>query len=126
VIKIGDSAINVLKGWKAQQNKMKMALRNSYEDLNLIFATQTGKPIYPRSLTTEFNKAIKIANVPKIRFHDTRHTHATICLEAGMTLKEVQERLGHSSIKTTGDVYAHVTESMKEKSVDLLEKFISK
>ena len=57
---------------------------------------------------------------------DTRHTHATICLEAGMTLKEVQERLGHSSIKTTGDVYAHVTESMKEKSVDLLEKFISK
>ncbi|MED3839243.1 integrase [Niallia circulans] len=43
-----------------------------------------------------------------------------------MTLKEVQERLGHSSIKTTGDVYAHVTELMKEKTVDLLEKFISK
>nr|WP_233269724.1 hypothetical protein [Heyndrickxia camelliae] len=43
-----------------------------------------------------------------------------------MTLKEVQVRLGHSSIKTTGDVYAHVTENMKEKSAELFEKFISK
>ncbi|PKR82438.1 hypothetical protein CWO92_24345 [Heyndrickxia camelliae] len=91
-----------------------------------MFTTETGKPILPRTLTTMFNQAIKTANVPKIRFHDLRHTHATMCLEAGMTLKEVQVRLGHSSIKTTGDVYAHVTENMKEKSAELFEKFISK
>lgn len=124
-IKIGDSLIKELKEWKAHQNKIKMAYRNVFEDIDLIFSTHTGKPIFPRSLTSEFNRAIKNANVTKIRFHDLRHTHATMCLEAGMSLKEVQDRLGHSSIKTTGDVYAHVTESMKEKSVELFEKYIS-
>ncbi|MDQ0176046.1 tyrosine-type recombinase/integrase [Bacillus chungangensis] len=126
VIKIGDSLIRDFKRWKTNQNEIKMVLRKSYEDHDLIFSTQTGKPIFPRSLTHDFNKAIKVAGVPKIRFHDLRHTHATICLEAGMSLKEVQDRLGHSSIKTTGDVYAHVTDAMKEKTVDLFEKYISK
>lgn len=115
IIKIGDSLIRDFKRWKTNQNEIKMVLRKSYEDHDLIFSTQTGKPIFPRSLTHDFNKAIKVADVPKIRFHDLRHTHATICLEAGMTLKEVQDRLGHSSIKTTGDVYAHVTNTMRKK-----------
>lgn len=125
-IKIGKNFLKEMKEWKSYQNKMKMALRTTYKDEDYIFSTQTGKPIYPRSMTTDFNKMIKEANVPKIRFHDLRHTHATICLEAGMSIKEVQERLGHSSIKTTGDVYAHVTKNMKEKSVELFENYLSK
>lgn len=124
-IKIGESLLKELKLWKAHQNQLKMALKKSYVDEVFIFTTQTGKPIYPRSLTFEFNKAIEESNVSKIRFHDLRHTHATLCLEAGMSLKEVQDRLGHSSIKTTGAVYAHVTENMKEKSVELFEKYVS-
>jgi len=125
-IKIGESLVKELKEWKAHQNKMKMALRKSYNDEGLIFTTQTGKPIYPRGMLAEFNKATREAEVPQIRFHDLRHTHATICLESGMSLKEVQERLGHSSIKTTGDVYAHVTKNMKEKSIKKLEAYINK
>ncbi len=124
-IKIGDEFLKELKEWKKYQKKFEMAFRIIYKDEGLIFTTQTGKPLFPRSLTFEFNKATKIAGCPEIRFHDLRHTHATICLEAGMSLKEVQERLGHSSIKTTGDVYAHVTENMKKKSVDLFESYIS-
>ncbi|WP_433956945.1 tyrosine-type recombinase/integrase [Cytobacillus horneckiae] len=125
-IKLGGSLIKELDRWKVYQNKFKMAFRNQFEENDLIFTTNTGKPIFPRSLTSDFNKGIKNANVTKIRFHDLRHTHATMCLEAGMSIKDVQVRLGHTSIKTTGDVYAHVTESMKEKSVDLFEKYISK
>lgn len=125
-IKIGESLVKELKEWKAHQNKLKMALRKSYNDEGLIFTTQTGKPIYPRGMLAEFNKATREAEVPQIRFHDLRHTHATMCLEAGMSLKEVQERLGHSSIKTTGDVYAHVTKNMKEKSIKKLEAYINK
>lgn len=127
VIKIGESLIKDLKEWKAQQSKIKMAFRTSFNDeLNLVFTTKVGKPIFPRSLTADFNKLIKLANVTKIRFHDLRHTHATICLESGMSLKELQVRLGHSSIKTTGDVYAHVTEKMAEQSAELFEKYITK
>lgn len=125
-IVIGESLIKDLSQWKAQQNKIKMLFRKTFAEENLVFTTETGKPLFPRYLTFQFNKAIKAAGVPKIRFHDLRHTHATLCLEAGMSLKEVQDRLGHSSIRTTGDVYAHVTKNMKEKSADLFEKYISK
>ncbi|WP_413774830.1 site-specific integrase [Cytobacillus firmus] len=71
-----------------------------------------------------FNRIIKEAGVPKIRIHDIRHTHATLMLEAGASLKEVQERLGHSSIKITGDIYAHVTPRMQEKSVQKFSEFM--
>lgn len=125
-ITIGDSLISDLKKWKARQNEIKLVLGKVFIDNDLVFTTKTGKPIFPRDLTFQFNEAIKTAEVPKIRFHDLRHTHATLCLEAGMSLKEVQDRLGHSSIKTTGDVYAHVTEKMRKQSSDLFEKHISK
>jgi integrase len=101
-IKIGESLQLDLKRWKAHQNEMKMVHRKIFVDHNLVFTTETGKPIFPRSLTTQFNNVIKSAGVPKIRFHDLRHTHATLCLEAGMSLKEVQDRLGHGNIQTTG------------------------
>ncbi|MFS0647238.1 tyrosine-type recombinase/integrase [Siminovitchia sp. 179-K 8D1 HS] len=91
-----------------------MTLGKVFKDKELVFTTKTGKPIFPRHLTIQFNEAIQTAEVPKIRFHDVRHTHATLCLEAGMSLKEVQDRLVHSSIKTTGDVYATVTKNERE------------
>lgn len=68
----------------------------------------------------------KAAGVKKIRFHDLRHTHATLLLEAGAGLKEVQDRLGHASIKTTGDVYAHVTKEIQEKIAHIFSDFMRK
>jgi site-specific recombinase XerD len=62
----------------------------------------------------------KKAGVPNIRIHDLRHTHAVMCLEAGMTLKETQERLGDKDIMTT-DIYSHVTQEMKSKSIEKLQ-----
>lgn len=123
-IKLGESLIGDLNNWKSKQNELKMLLRDSYKDHDLIFTTRTGKPIFPRDVTYRFSKYIEIAGVPIIRFHDLRHTHATLCLESGMTLKDVQDRLGHGSIKTTGDVYAHVTDKMRNKSTDLFENHI--
>lgn len=80
----------------------------------------------PRDLGHKFYNIIQLVNVPKIRFHGLQHTHATLSLESVMSLKEVQERLGHGSIKTTGDVYAHATNDMRKKLSDLFEKYISK
>jgi integrase len=64
--------------------------------------------------------------VTKIRFHDLRHTHATLLLEAGVSLKEVQVRLGHSTIKTTGDIYAHVTDQMKQLTAQKFNEYMQK
>ena len=68
----------------------------------------------PRSLSHEFAKvAGRVHDVPRVRFHDLRHSHATQLLCAGVHPKVAQERLGHSTITTTLDLYSHVTEPMQ-------------
>ena len=60
----------------------------------------------------------------KIHVHDFRHTHASLLFEVGATLKEVQSRLGHSDIKTTMDIYTHITQSTREKLAEKFQKHI--
>ena len=67
----------------------------------------------PGSLTHEFTYLIGRAGVPRVRFHDLRHSHATQLLSAGVHPKIVQERLGHSTIAVTMDIYSHVSETMQ-------------
>ena len=76
----------------------------------------------PRSLTHEFAKVSgKVDGVPRVRFHDLRHSHATQLLVAGVHPKVAQERLGHSSISITLDLYSHVTETMQEDAAARLD-----
>ena len=76
----------------------------------------------PRSLTHEFAKvAGRVKDVPRVRFHDLRHSHATQLLSAGVHPKIAQERLGHSTITTTLDLYSHVTETMQEDAAAKLD-----
>lgn len=67
---------------------------------------------------------IKIANVPKIRFHDLRHTNATLLLSQGVNIKVISERLGHSNIKVTLDTYSHVLSTMQEEVVRKLDEIL--
>jgi integrase len=75
-----------------------------------------------RSLTHEFAKvAGRVKDVPRMRFHDLRHSHATQLLAAGVHPKVTQERLGHSTITTTLDLYSHVTETMQTEAAAKLD-----
>lgn len=62
----------------------------------------------------------------RFNFHSLRHTHATLLMEAGANIKDIQKRLGHSKIATTIDTYSHVTENIKNNTVDIFEKMMSK
>jgi len=76
----------------------------------LASARENGELMLPTSLTHEFAKdSGRVKDVPRIRFHDLRHSHATQLLLAGVHPKIAQERLGHASITTTLDLYSHVT-----------------
>ena len=78
-------------------------------------AQEDGRPLQPNSLTHEFVRILaRAANLPRIRFHDLRHTHATHLLSNGVHPKVAQERLGHSSIGITLDLYSHVLPGMQE------------
>ncbi|MCR8963936.1 site-specific integrase [Brevibacillus halotolerans] len=114
LVSIPDYVVAELKRHKEWQEQLKKKLGNSYEDHDLVVANEIGRPIHPRSLTGHFNRTIIKANVPKIRFHDQRHTHATILLKLGEHIKIVSERLGHSNSAMTMNVYSHVTKDMQE------------
>jgi integrase len=93
----------------------------------LVFHTSTGRPISARNLIRGFQTVLGKANLPHIRFHDLRHTSATLLLIAGVHPKVVQERLGHSRIDMTLDTYSHVVPSLQEDAADKMNKlFVAK
>ena len=98
-----------------------MAAGPAYVDHDLVFATESGSVIHPNALSLRFRKLIERAGVPTIRFHDLRHTNATIDLRNGHTPEVVQERLGHASISETLDRYSHLTPNMQREAAYRLD-----
>lgn len=113
-IKVPDLAIQTLKAHKLKQKEIKLAASSAYKDHDLVVANWTGSMIDPADINADFKIACKFADVPKIRFHDLRHTHATLLLQLGENPKVVSERLGHADISITLNTYSHVLPNMQE------------
>jgi integrase len=71
-----------------------------------------------------FEEAVTASDLPRIRFHDLRHTAATLALEAGVPVLGVQNRLGHATASITLDVYGHLTDAMDDAAADAIERAI--
>lgn len=82
---------------------------DAYRKNDYVFKWDDGKPYPPDYVTNKFRKLLAKYNLPQIRFHDLRHSCASILIELGYNLKDIQEWLGHSDIDTTGNVYGHLT-----------------
>lgn len=91
---------------------------------NLVFSSIHGKCIRPRTVDYWNRKIAGSAGLEKIKIHGFRHTHASLCFEAGMTMKDVKERLGHSSITTTMDIYTHLTKGHAKASAERFTKYM--
>ncbi|PAE35422.1 hypothetical protein CHI06_23520 [Bacillus sp. 7884-1] len=91
-----------------QQLENKLLFGQAYHDLDLVFAQKNGKPIQPTEMARNYLMVVESCGLPYIRFHDLRHTHATLLLQQGVHPKVVSERLGHSTIGITMDTYTHV------------------
>ncbi|HLF76660.1 MAG TPA: site-specific integrase [Dehalococcoidia bacterium] len=83
---------------------------------DFVFAGIAGEPLHPGLFVDAFDRRVKVSGVPRIRFHDLRHTSATLALAAGVHPKVVQERLGHASISITLDLYSHTIPSLQEEA----------
>jgi integrase len=77
-----------------------------------VFTDDIGRPLVPENVTKEFARAVRRAGLPQVRLHDTRHSHATALLRAGVDVKVVAGRLGHSSTSVTQNVYQHRVEQL--------------
>jgi integrase len=107
--------VDDLRKHRARQAEELLKIGVRTNDETHIVAQEDGAPLQPNSLTHEFVRLLaKAEALPKIRFHDLRHTHATHLLTNGVHPKVAQERLGHSSVGITLDLYSHVLPGMQE------------
>jgi len=108
--------LEALKQQKKEIAKEKLILGPIYGDFDLVISTATGNPVSHRNLSRTWYRLLDEADVKPIRFHDLRHTHATLMLKQGVHPKIVQERLGHSNIRITLDTYSHVLPGLQEQA----------
>ena len=107
-VTISQQAIEVLKEQKAKTN-------DAY-----VFPSPNGGPISPDSVNNMLKRVLARAGIPKVRFHDLRHTFATIALQNGVDIKTVSGMLGHFSAGFTLDTYAHVTTSAQKEAAETM------
>jgi integrase len=121
-VRLTDSAVEVLKKHRTRQRGEMKLLNGHYEDQGLVFATERGTLINPTNLRERSLVALlKKAGLPSIRFHDLRHTCATLLLSRNVNPKIVSEMLGHASIAITLDTYSHVLPNMQDGAAKALE-----
>ena len=125
VVFLGKTTIEMLrKHFELQQIERQFA-GAKWKENDLVFPTSVGTPMEPSNLLKHFKDYLKLANLPDIRFHDLRHTAASLMLLKGIHPKVVQERLGHSDIGITLNLYSHVLPGMQEDASEKLDELMS-
>lgn len=124
-VDISTNVVDVLKKIKKQKMHYKQLYGSSYHDNNFVCTWEDGRPFRPDYIPKAFAKILANADLPKIRFHDLRHTHASILLKSGVHPKVVQERLGHSSISITLDTYSHLVPSLQRSAAEKMATMFS-
>ncbi|QPQ34419.1 site-specific integrase [Lysinibacillus sp. JNUCC-52] len=122
-IKIDEETIAILKEWKRIQKQEYLVLgHNTMKANQLIFSNSKNKFVQPVQVQKWMYSVIKKHSLTRITPHGLRHTHCSLLFEAGASIKEVQDRLGHTDVKTTMDIYTHVTKKAQEGAI---QKFVS-
>lgn len=125
-VRLTATAAAALKAHRAAQNEERLKAGSLWEDLELVFTSTIGTPVDVGNLTyRSFRPLLKRAGLPRIRFHDLRHTFATLLLSKGTHPKVVQEMLGHANIAMTMDTYSHVLPNMQGGAVAAMEEAIT-
>ena len=113
-ISLGEDAVGILKKQKKKCG-----------DSEYVFPSPTGGPISPDSVIQMLHRVLKRAGLPKVRFHDLRHTFATVALQNGVDIKTVSGMLGHYSAGFTLDTYAHVTTQAQREAAKTMGSVLS-
>lgn len=124
-IAIDDETIKYLSAWRKEQRKKLFQLGlNALSNEQLVFSNNENELLRPATVRKWDKTISKCAGLKYITIHGFRHTHASLLFEAGTPMQDVKERLGHSSITTTMNIYTHVTQSAKKKTADVFAQFM--
>ena len=113
-----------LSEYRGERESLFLHLGRLLKPDDLIFSNVEGKPINPGVLRHSFTRVVKRAGLQGIRFHDLRHTFASLMLLRGAKPKVISEALGHSSVAFTMDTYSHIIEGMQSDAMALLDEVL--
>jgi integrase len=121
-VKLAATAVEALRRHRKRQLEERVKAGSLWQDMGLVFTTTVGTPLDASNLTRRYlYPLLERAGLPRVRFHDLRHTFATIMLQNGEHPKVVQEMLGHANISETMDTYSHVLPDMQTDAMKRLD-----
>lgn len=120
VVALPRPCVQALRCHRAHQAAHRLAAGDRWTDSGLVFTTRKGTPIEPRNINRTFDTLITKIGVPRIRFHDLRHSCATLLYAQGVDLQTIKDLLGHSSIGVTSTIYVDVLREVQRDAVDRL------
>lgn len=120
-VSLSATVVAELKAHRARQAQELLKIGKRLSDDDFVVAQADGSPLQPHSLGQEWVRFLAGSTLPRIRFHDLRHAHATHLLASGVHPKVASERLGHSKVGITLDLYSHVLPNMQKDAVALVD-----
>jgi integrase len=124
-IDVNDDVVRALQAWRRKQAEERLLLGAGYDDDDLVFARPDGTATHPEVISRTFDRIVARSGLPRIRFHDVRHTHASLLLKAGVPVKVVSERLGHATPSFTLDVYGWVLPGMQAEAAAVFSRLMT-
>ena len=123
-IALSSETTQILSEHRQSQVERRLLLGSAYAGEDLVFASPTGHPLDDSNLRRAFARTVAAAGLPRLRFHDLRHTAATLMLSAGVHPKVVSERLGHATVGITLDTYSHVLPDLQRDAAEALDSVL--
>ena len=124
LVPIDDNTIAILRRHREMQDVEHTAWGPAWNDAGLVFTREDGRALRPEYATRHFQALAKTAGLPAIRLHDLRHTNASLALQAGVDMKVVSERLGHSQMSITADLYTHVNRGLGRAAAEQIARVL--
>ncbi len=125
-VKLTARALEAIEGYHERQQEEREELAGLWQDHGLVFPTRVGTPMSRHNLVSRsFKPLLKRTGLPDIRFHDLRHTCASLMLAVGTNPKVVQETLGHANVSVTLDTYSHLLPNMQDEAAQKINELLS-
>ena len=124
-VALGRKSIDVLRSHYERQQGDRQRVGENWNVHDLIFPNRDGGPMDPRNLLRDFKIVLRNAGLPVIRFHDLRHTAASLMLNNGVAPIIVSRRLGHARASITLDIYGHLIPSMQSEAAEMIDELIT-
>jgi integrase len=124
IVDIDPATAHALEQHRKRQGEIAQRVGEPWNERNLVFVSPEGDPYKPESISQAFERTVARVGLPRLRFHDLRHTHATLLLASGANAKVVSERLGHSSVAFTLDTYGHVLPGQQASAANAVARLI--